>query len=856
MTRRILLGVYVILLVASTLMRPADFLPVDGQSAVRLPGQDLRIAWWDLPAEAPEATADIILIHGSPGAGADQMTLARSLPETTHRYALDMPGFGGSTRYVADYSVRAHAQNVLDWMDAVGLEDAHFVVHSMGGGVALETIAKAPTRVRSLTMICAIGAVELELLGDQTINHGIHGMQLLGIQALTALTPHFGALDRFALNVSYARNFYDTDQSRLRPILSAMEQPLLIVHGETDPLVPVEAAREHHRIVPHSELVVLPTDHFLVFRPDEAQQVADIVADFIERVDDGEAQTRTDATPAQRAAARAPFDFDDLPEISGPGLLVTGALLAVATFFSEDLTNIAAGLMVANHRLDFWFAAIACTIGIFLGDVLLVLVGRTLGRAALHRAPLRWLVSEAAIDQASDWYGRNGAQVIFTSRFTPGMRLPMYVAAGILRTPLMKVTLWLLVASVLWTPPIIYLAAILGEPALAWVEGAQNGVLWLIGFGLLMVGALRVGAPLVRWRGRRLARAWLLRQVRWEYWPAWRVYGPVVLRILPVAWKHRSLTAFTAVNPGMPAGGVVGESKWDIYQRMGGRDQPFLPNTALLRGDRLADALAFVEDAGWPVVLKPDAGQRGQGVAVVRSEAALRAYLDKSEGDVLVQAYIPGVEFGVFYVRHPDAAQGRVFSITAKHPVAVTGDGERTLETLILCDDEILPKAPLHLAVHAPDLMTVPADGAQVNLVEVGTHARGARFLDAGDLNAPALEAVMDRISKQFDGGFFFGRYDVRVPSAEALTAGEGVMIIEANGVTSEATHIFDPKHSARYGRQVLTEQWTLAFDIGAANIRRGAKETSLSELWAMYRTFQREALAGHAPVDEPLKRS
>ena len=53
----------------------------------------------------------------------------------------------------------------------------------------------------------------------------------------------------------------------------------------------------------------------------------------------------------------------------------------------------------------------------------------------------------------------------------------------------------------------------------------------------------------------------------------------------------------------------------------------------------------------WPVVLKPDAGQRGSGVAVVRDAAAAARLPAHAPRRLLVQEYVPGDEYGVFYYR-------------------------------------------------------------------------------------------------------------------------------------------------------------------------------------------------------------
>jgi hypothetical protein len=79
-------------------------------------------------------------------------------------------------------------------------------------------------------------------------------------------------------------------------------------------------------------------------------------------------------------------------------------------------------------------------------------------------------------------------------------------------------------------------------------------------------------------------------------------------------------------------------------------------------------------------------------------------------------------------------------------------------------------------------------------------------------------------VARRFDG-FYFGRFDVRAASAEAFSRGE-FTVIELNGVTSEPTHIYDPHVTLIDAYRALFEQWSLAFEIGAANARAGATVT------------------------------
>src|SRR5262249_2147185 len=108
---------------------------------------------------------------------------------------------------------------------------------------------------------------------------------------------------------------------------------------------------------------------------------------------------------------------------------------------------------------------------------------------------------------------------------------------------------------------------------------------------------------------------------------------------------------------------------------------------------------------------------------------------------------------------------------------------------------------------------------------ELGTHSRGAIFLDGDRYKTARLEEAFDQISLGFKG-FYFGRFDVRTPAVEEFIQGKNFKIIELNGVTSEATHIYDPKNSLVTAYKTLCAQWRIAFEIGARNLRRGARPT------------------------------
>ena len=855
---RVFLAAWVVLLAAShvvRLVRPAPALIVESPDhALELPavrsdgsrGAPVRLVYRD---EGPRHAPAVVLLHGSPGSRFDFRTVGPRLADRYRVIAPDLPGFGLSDRSVPDYSIRSHAVYVADLLERLELDRVHVVGFSMGGGVGLELYGVAPERVASLTLLSAIGVQELELFGDYRMNHLVHGAQLGAIRFVEEGVPHFGAFDRLFLGGPYARNFFDTDQRPLRGVLERFEPPMLIIHGDRDPLVPGAAAAEHERIVPHSELQLLDDDHFMVFR--DARDISGRLQAFFDRVEAGEATVRADATQARVLRSRLPFDPGDIPPPHGIALFLILCAVAVATLVSEDLTCIVVGLMAAQGRLPLVAGVLACSVGIFIGDMLLFAAGRWLGRPVIERAPLKWLIRPEQVELSSRWFNRRGPIVIGISRFVPGMRLPTYFAAGLLRTSVLRFGGYFALAVAVWTPILVGLSAWIGKSVFGYFDFLERHLLTaLVVLGVWILVVVKLLVPLFTWRGRRrLVGAWL-RWTRWEFWPPWLFYPPVVLWAAWLGLRHRGFLLFTAVNPAIEASGFISESKHAILAGLAGAGESVARHAFLPHGEspdaRLARVRKFMEGHGldYPLVLKPDAGQRGSGVAIVRCDEEARTYLETATFDALIQEYAPGREFGVFWLRRPDEERGCLFSITEKHIPHVTGDGESSLERLILQDPRAVAIADTYLKALSDRVGEIPARGERVELVELGTHCRGAVFLDGDRLMTPELERRIDEISRGYDG-FFFGRYDVRTTDVERFAAGEAFKIVELNGVTSEATHIYDPRHSLLYAYKMLFRQWSTAYEIGSANRAAGHRPVGLFELLRLLRAY-RESSRSH----------
>ena len=326
---------------------------------------------------------------------------------------------------------------------------------------------------------------------------------------------------------------------------------------------------------------------------------------------------------------------------------------------------------------------------------------------------------------------------------------------------------------------------------------------------------------------------------RWEFWPSWLYYAPIILWILWLGLKYRNPTAFTAANPGLESGGMVGEKKHLALQPLQDNAPDLVANFSLITAaestQRVAEAVVFVAKHGLPIVLKPDVGQRGRGVFVARTTEQVNEYLARFSGAVIVQKHIEGEEFGIFVARMPGESLPQILSIVHKTFPSVMGDGAQNLKQLILGDVRAKLISSLLFKRWAAELNRAPALGEVIKLVEIGAHCRGSLFLDAREHATPELVATLSRLLDAVPG-YAFGRVDVRVSSVEDFRHGMGIKVLELNGVSAESAHIYHPGTPLLEGYRAMFRQWSIAFTIGSAYAKSGVATTSALQLLRQFR--------------------
>ncbi len=330
----------------------------------------------------------------------------------------------------------------------------------------------------------------------------------------------------------------------------------------------------------------------------------------------------------------------------------------------------------------------------------------------------------------------------------------------------------------------------------------------------------------------------LFKIFKYEYWPWWLFYLPVLPYWVYLSIRNRSFAYFTVANPGIDLGGFFGESKSEI---LGLISEEYLPKSISVPDN--AD-FAFIkedlqkEELNYPIIAKPDVGGRGNDVCKIINEKELIHYHSKAHFKYIIQEFIDyDFEFGVLYSRLPNSEKGEVSSVTLKEFLTVTGDGKSSIVELIKQSTRARFQIERLKAEMREDIYRVPVDDEKVVLEPIGNHCRGTRFVNFNHIINEDLNNAFDKISLPIKG-FYYGRFDLKAKTIDGFQKGNFIKIMELNGASSEPGHIYDNSFTLFRAYRDLLYHWKRLADISAINMKKGLKPVSFGLIVKTYWKF------------------
>lgn len=269
----------------------------------------------------------------------------------------------------------------------------------------------------------------------------------------------------------------------------------------------------------------------------------------------------------------------------------------------------------------------------------------------------------------------------------------------------------------------------------------------------------------------------------------------------------------------MEGGGMFGEKKSDIFDLI---PKQYIPKTILNNAQDMVAALDAAKRLGYPLIAKPNVGERGNWVKKIDSEVDLIKYVNQCHVDFLLQELVVfPMELGVFYFRYPNEKNGRVTSIVRKKFLSVTGDGESSIDDLIRQNTRALLTADLESDFLKRNGKIILKKGETILIEPIGNHCRGTQFLNDNKRITEELSKAIDKLAKQIDG-FYYGRFDLKCDSYEDLTHLQNFKILELNGAGAEAAHIYEPGYPLMKAYRDVFWHFSAMSKISKQNRQRG----------------------------------
>jgi hypothetical protein len=286
--------------------------------------------------------------------------------------------------------------------------------------------------------------------------------------------------------------------------------------------------------------------------------------------------------------------------------------------------------------------------------------------------------------------------------------------------------------------------------------------------------------------------------------------------------RSRSVWFFTPSNPKLTFGGMEGEPKKEMYDLLPKDLYP--PTFNVLPGEPFGNIERRLQEHGisYPLIVKPEVG--GQGILFRKLDTAeeFKHYHSKVPVEYIVQKMVSyPIEVSVFYIRHPEAKSGVITGFLHKIPLQVIGNGEESLETLVLKHPKASKRIGELQSKHKEKWHHVIPNGEKYVLSYAANHNRGAHFIDLKDKINHQLVEVFDKISHGIND-FFYGRYDIMCDSIEDLRAGKNFTILEYNGCGAEPNHFYDTGYTLIGAYKEILKHWKALYIISRHNRRKG----------------------------------
>ena len=221
----------------------------------------------------------LLYLHGTERHPGEAPFLAR-LAEDCDVRAPELPGYGESLGFEYIHDIMDVALLLREFIESIGFESVDVVGHSLGGMIGAELAIVAPHRVRSLVLVDSYGLwIDEEPMPDafamtppQLDAAKWHDPEkrTLETHAREGSSPLDLAIERTKNSGTASKFMWPIPDRGLRRRIRHLQTPTLVVHGESDGVVPLRYAEELAGLLPNAQLLAIPrAGHLPMFEAED-----------------------------------------------------------------------------------------------------------------------------------------------------------------------------------------------------------------------------------------------------------------------------------------------------------------------------------------------------------------------------------------------------------------------------------------------------------------------------------------------------------------------------------------------------------------------------------------------------------
>ena len=219
-----------------------------------------------------EGSIPVLLLHGWGASFDTYRGIAAALGDRCRLYAVNFPGCGGTEKMHEPWNLDDYCDFVLEFINAMKLDNPIMIGHSHGGRVVMKTVADGRVNPPEIVLLDAAG-----LIPKKSFRQKMRARNFKIIKRVLTLPPlknhtqsmldraraHYGSADYNAAPEALRKTLVNLVNTDIREILPNIKCPTLLIWGENDTATPLEDAKTIESLIPDAGLCIIKgTGHF------------------------------------------------------------------------------------------------------------------------------------------------------------------------------------------------------------------------------------------------------------------------------------------------------------------------------------------------------------------------------------------------------------------------------------------------------------------------------------------------------------------------------------------------------------------------------------------------------------------